>query len=294
MIGVDYLLHLDHAARPGEVSEIEQEWRIAGGEAVNCALALAKWGARVALGGNPYGTDSNGRALLQAMAKVPSLAFMARQMTEIETPYSVLLMSWNTPRIILTRHSGVSKWDHDWLEVKRAGQVDEWPKARLATCDGHWSTATYQLARELAARGTPLIAQDALLNESVAPLAEIVLLTDAFWPRENEKRLLREARSRADEWGNTVIITRGERGGLWCKAGNTPQTFAPVKVRGASEAGSIGAGDIFRAGLLWSRLCGYEWEHTLRFASAAAALKCTCVGGYEALPEREEIEILAG
>jgi sulfofructose kinase len=292
LIGIDYLLGLDSIPTPGEVSAIENEARLAGGEAVNCALMLAKWGARVALCGNPYGSDSNGRALLKAMTEVPGLTLLASHVPEMETPYSVVLSAWNGPRTVLTRHEGAMEWERAW-EAK-AVMPDLWPGARLATCDGHWLSPTYQLAQMLKERSVPLIAQDALLNESVAALAEIVLLTDAFWPGENEKHLLREARARADEWGNTVIITRGKAGGVWCAAGNMPQHFEPVHCGEDNLAGSVGAGDVFRAGLLWSRLCGYDWGQTLRFAAAAAAIKCTRPAGYEALPTRDEVEALVG
>jgi sugar/nucleoside kinase (ribokinase family) len=114
-----------------------------------------------------------------------------------------------------------------------------------------------------------------------------VLLTDAFWPRANEKQLLRAACERANEWGNTVIITRGAQGGVWCRAGHSAQRFAPIAAGDEDILGSIGAGDVFRAGLLWARLQHWDWERGLRFAAAAAALKCRLAG---AMPQLGQIE----
>jgi sugar/nucleoside kinase (ribokinase family) len=57
---------------------------------------------------------------------------------------------------------------------------------------------------------------------------------------------------------------------------------------------AIGAGDVFHGALLAARVDGADWETAIRFANAAAALKCTGLTGCAALPPRAEIERLAG
>lgn len=288
MIGADYLLQLDGIPPAGEVRVIEREVRGVGGEAANCALALAMWGARVCLTGNPLGDDSNGRLAAGQLAAQSNLTLhlprLQDQDQDYETPYSVVLAAWRAPRVVLVRHQAAQRYDQNSGADAPAGA---WPASRLATCDGNLVSATYRMARRLKERGTPLFAQDALLNESLAPLAEVVLLTDAFWPRANEKQLLRTACERANEWGNTVVITRGAQGGVWCHAGQNAQRYAPAAMGDEDVLGSVGAGDVFRAGLLWARLQGWEWERGLRFAAVAAALKCRLAG---VMPQLGQIE----
>jgi sugar/nucleoside kinase (ribokinase family) len=288
-IGTDYLLQLDGIPPAGEVRSIEREVRTVGGEAANCALALATWGARVCLCGNPLGNDSNGRFVTAQLALLPNLTLKAPVLQDFETPYSVVMSAWQQPRAVLVRNAAAKRYDEASSTQDENHEDDGWPSARLATCDGTQPMNTHRLARHLRAGGTPLFAQDALLNESVAPLAELVLLTGAFWPRSTEKQMALMACERANEWGNTVVITRGGQGGVWCRAGEKPQHYAAVNIGDEDLLGSVGARDVFRAGLLWSRLQGWEWERGLHFAAAAAALKCREA---TTIPELGQIEAI--
>ena len=213
--GVDYLMQLDGIAPPGAVRVIEREVRRAGGEAVNCARALALWGARVALLGNPIGDDANGKFLRRELEDIENLTLLCEPRENFETPYSVVMTAPFAARAILVRHQNADAWD---TESDASTRVAQMPSARLATCDFHFSARSYAFAKTLKERGTPLLSQDALLNESVAQLSQTVLLTNAFFPQSDEKKLRREAENRARQWKTKIIITRGDKGGVWCEA----------------------------------------------------------------------------
>ena len=53
---------------------------------------------------------------------------------------------------------------------------------------------------------------------------------------------------------------------------------------------TLGAGDVFHGAFALAITEGQELRHALRFASAAAALKCTRFGGAFAAPQRVEVE----
>lgn len=55
---------------------------------------------------------------------------------------------------------------------------------------------------------------------------------------------------------------------------------------------TTGAGDVFRAALIYGILNGYAPRHRLRFANVAAALSCTRAGAIGGVPSREEVERL--
>lgn len=287
-IGADYLLQLDELAHAGEVRNIESELRIAGGEAVNCARALATWGARVALCGNPLGDDANGRFVIKELAQVDNLTLLAPVIEGFETPYSVMMCASQLhksrqSRAVLMRNSSARGFD-----ASQQSTEEKWPTAQLATCHGSSLSSAYRFGRQMRERGTTLYAQGALLNEPVARLCEIVTLTDAFWPDFSEELLLRTASKHAGAWNNTVLITRGAQGGVWCRAGEKAQRYDAFCVED-DLLGSVGAGDVFRAGLLWSRLNNYEWKQSIRFASAAAAIKCTLPGAFPTIGQIEAI-----
>jgi sugar/nucleoside kinase (ribokinase family) len=53
---------------------------------------------------------------------------------------------------------------------------------------------------------------------------------------------------------------------------------------------STGAGDLFRAGMLFGLDRGWPIEHCLRFASAAGCLACRTLGATSQVPTVQEIE----
>jgi sulfofructose kinase len=63
------------------------------------------------------------------------------------------------------------------------------------------------------------------------------------------------------------------------------QPALPVDVRDTT-----GAGDVFHGAALYGILCGYKIQEIALFASAAAALSCTKVGGKEGIPALSEIK----
>ena len=50
---------------------------------------------------------------------------------------------------------------------------------------------------------------------------------------------------------------------------------------------TTGAGDVFHAGAVYGLLQGWPVDDTLRFAAAAAALKCERIGGRPGIPTLE-------
>jgi len=57
---------------------------------------------------------------------------------------------------------------------------------------------------------------------------------------------------------------------------------------------STGAGDVFHAGSIYGLLQGWPAADTLRYAAAAAALKCGMLGARPGIPTLERARALAG
>jgi sugar/nucleoside kinase (ribokinase family) len=86
-----------------------------------------------------------------------------------------------------------------------------------------------------------------------------------------------------------LAATRGPRGTIWLdEAGELEETPAfPVQA-----VDTLGAGDVFHGAFTLGLAEGAEVREALRFAAAAAALKCTRHGGGMAAPQRVEVEEL--
>jgi sugar/nucleoside kinase (ribokinase family) len=85
--------------------------------------------------------------------------------------------------------------------------------------------------------------------------------------------------------------TRGPLGTIWLdEEGELQETPAfPVHT-----VDTLGAGDVFHGAFALAVTEKQELRQALRFASAAAALKCTRFGGAFAAPQRTEVEELLG
>jgi sugar/nucleoside kinase (ribokinase family) len=84
-----------------------------------------------------------------------------------------------------------------------------------------------------------------------------------------------------------VAATRGPQGTLWLDAAGAFQETAAFPVH---TVDTLGAGDIFHGAFTLALIEGQAIPAALRFASAAAALKCTRFGGAFACPQRAEVE----
>ena len=83
--------------------------------------------------------------------------------------------------------------------------------------------------------------------------------------------------------------TRGAQGTLWLDEQQTLQQTPAFPVH---TVDTLGAGDVFHGAFALAITEKQDLVEALRFASAAAALKCTRFGGAFAAPQRAEVEEL--
>src|SRR5579864_4974225 len=83
--------------------------------------------------------------------------------------------------------------------------------------------------------------------------------------------------------------TRGAQGTIWLDENRHLQQTPAFPVH---TVDTLGAGDVFHGAFALAITEGQDLRAALRFASAAAALKCTRFGGAFAAPQRAEVEAL--
>jgi 5-dehydro-2-deoxygluconokinase len=87
-----------------------------------------------------------------------------------------------------------------------------------------------------------------------------------------------------------IVITDGPREVFALDAQGNGFTIQPPAVEAVD---ATGAGDAFRAGLLFGLLRGFDLPRSLGWAVASGSLKVKNVGAATALPDFQEIEVLA-
>src|SRR3981081_3557817 len=83
--------------------------------------------------------------------------------------------------------------------------------------------------------------------------------------------------------------TRGAQGTIWLDEHGTVQQTPAFPVH---TVDTLGAGDVFHGAFTLAITENQDLPGALRFASAAAALKCSRHGGPFACPRRDEVEAL--
>ena len=261
---------------------------ICGGNALNAAIAIARLGGRATFAG-PMGDarETSSNFILDLMAAEGIATSHIVRMPGLMTPVSAIMIEPSGERT-LTIYRDPGLWsvklpDTDQLladcqavlvesrcasfcidlctEARRRGiAVIVGVDRAMALTDGLLTAASHLLFSSDQVQETAGIADD---GEALKRLAK---LTPAF-----------------------LAATRGPRGTIWLnETGALEETPAfPVEA-----VDTLGAGDAFQAAFTLRLAEGGKVREALRFAAAAAALKCTRHGGGLAAPQRIEVEEL--
>ncbi len=259
-----------------------------GGNSLNAAIGIVRLGGRASLCG-PMGDsrETASRYMFDQLAHEGIDTRHLVQMRGLVTPLSAIMIDPTGERTIVTYRDPqlwkVTLPPADVLLEDCAAVLTESRCAEFCT----------DLCAEAVRRGIPVIVD----VDRAMSLSEGLLTASTHLVFSSEP--LRETAGESDEGEalkkiarltpSFLASTRGPRGTIWLGAdGELKETPAfPVHT-----VDTLGAGDIFHGAFALAITEGQELDEALRFASAAAALKCTRFGGAFAAPQRLEVEEL--
>lgn len=282
---LDLLWRMPALPAPGGYAEIAEERKSIGGEAANTAIALQRWGVKTALVVNEIGQDSEG-ALLRTLIErdAPELDIRTSlNSPTANTPYCICIATDDGKRTMYGRYfDGLTVSDLDPALALDTRLFTSEPNAYQSACSA---------ARIAHTAGAGVVLMDFATDDDMNRISTVAITsTDHIGCAEDEQALIEFARSTRGRTGPTVIVTRGDRG---CIAADAAMLRAEVTLYPAFKAPRLvdttGCGDIFRAGVLFGQLSGWDLRQTIRFASAAAALKCGEMGGWAGVRPVDEI-----
>jgi|KBSSwiStaDraftv2_1062776.scaffolds.fasta_scaffold337275_1 sulfofructose kinase len=256
-----------------------------GGMGANAAVAAARLGARVAFWG-PTGDDATADVIAAQLRDEGVDVHNLRRLPGVRSSSSAVLIDARGERLVVGFRSEALHSPADWLPLHAVSGVD----AVLA--DVRWpegAAAVLQAARE---RNVHAILDGEVAERDVLER----LLSCAQHVVFSERGLsvlsadveggLRLALARGAE---LAAVTRGERGVLWIEKGRPERTHhCPAYTVNAID--TLAAGDVFHGAYALAIAQRRDIEHAMRFASAAAAIKCTRPGGRGGAPTLAEVE----
>jgi sulfofructose kinase len=259
---------------------------ICGGNALNGAIGIARLGGRASICG-PMGDakETSSRFIFEQMAHEGIETEHLIHMPGLVTPISAVMIDPSGERTIVTFRDPqlwhVKLPDFDTLLDDCAAILTESRCAEFCT----------ELCAEAVRRGIPVIVdvdramslREGLLNASThlvfssEPLQETADVTDDAQALKKIAKLT----------PSFLAGTRGPRGTIWLDENGEIQETPAFPVH---TVDTLGAGDVFHGAFALAITEKQELRQALRFASAAAALKCTRFGGAFAAPQRAEVE----
>lgn len=165
--------------------------------------------------------------------------------------------------------------------------------ARVLHVDSLMIDASIEAARQAKSLGMTVVMDAGTIRQGakeLVPLVDILIASETFSvplvgygsSHETALHALHELGSKQ------VVITLGAKGSIGLNKGEIiHQKIFPV-----SAVDTTGAGDVYHGGYIYGLLQGWNMHECMRFASAAAALKCTKIGAQSGIPDLHAIHNL--
>ncbi len=281
---VDFLTVVPRFPEFNSKMRIRQFSKQGGGQVATALVALARWGLKTKYVGK-VGGDDLGSFSLDSIRQEGVDVSSVRIEPEATNQFAVILVDGvSGERTIL--------WDRDERLMYRDGELrkEEICSGKILHLDGHDIRAAIQCARWAKEEEIPSLID----IDKVEPLTEELIqeidfvITSSRFPtlmtgiQDREKALIELQKYTP----GFLCATLGKEGAMALLDGEI------VYSKGFSikAVDTTGAGDVFHAGFIYGLLQNWEVEEILRFANAAAALKCRDLGGRRGIPSLNEVQ----
>lgn len=261
---------------------------LSGGNALNAGIAITRLGGRVLMSG-PMG-DANEKAsahIFDDMAREGIDGSGMVRMPGMVTPISNIMIDPTGERTIVT-YRDPALWkvtlpDHDMLLKDCDAILTENRCAEFVT----------DICVEARNRDIPVILDAdhimSLREGLLVASSHIIFSSEALHSTAGLTDDTEALRKIAELTPCFLAVTNGAQGMLWLDDQRHPHHMPSFPVH---TVDTLGAGDVFHGAFALAIAEGQQLQAAMRFASAAAALKCTRFGGAFASPQRAEVERL--
>jgi len=281
---VDFLTVVPEFPTLNSKMRIRQFSKQGGGQVATALVALARWGVKTKYIGK-IGEDELGSFSLDSIRQEGVDVSSVMIEPDATNQFAVILVDGlSGERTIL--------WDRDERLMYRKGELrkEEVCSGKILHLDGHDIHAAIQCARWAKQEGIPTVID----IDKVEPLTKELIkeidfvITSSQFPSlytgiSNREQALLELQKHTNGF---LCTTLGEEGAMALVDGQIVHSRGfPIKA-----VDTTGAGDVFHAGFIYGLLQNWEIEKIMKFANAAAALKCREIGGRKGIPALEEVQ----
>jgi sugar/nucleoside kinase (ribokinase family) len=262
--------------------EVENVIEVPGGEAANAAVVLRRLGLKTRIAGTWLGKDVYHKVKAYFDAE------------NVDTTPLELKKKYSGPKdMVFVSSEGRTVFG--WFG-KLWFQGRKWsiPKEKdiknciAAAIDPFMGKQSEMAARFCLKHKKPYVTIDEKPDLYIIKNADAVVLSGEFLDREfpgaDIKKLMKEY---TEKCRGLIIMTFGNREIIYAKKGEFPVSFKPYKV---CAVDTLGAGDTFRAGVVYGIYKKMEDEEIISFAAALAAKVCMSGPGVTKSPSLKELQ----
>jgi sulfofructose kinase len=263
---------------------------ISGGNALNAAIGIVRLGGRASICG-PMGdsSETSSRYIFDRLADEGIEAKHIVHMPGLVTPISSIMIDPSGERTIVTFR------DPELWKVRLPDTDELLRDCHAILTENRCAEFCTDLCVEARRRGIPVIVdvdrtmslREGLLTAS----SHLVFSSEALQSTAGVSDDAEALKKIAKLTPSFLAGTQGAQGTLWLDERQQLQRTPAFPVH---TVDTLGAGDVFHGAFALAITEQQEISTALRFASAAAALKCTRFGGAFAAPQRAEVEELLG
>ncbi|MCY4020923.1 MAG: carbohydrate kinase family protein [Chloroflexi bacterium] len=270
-IDLDIYLKLDRLPTLNRAGNTRDEFENVGGAAANSAMWLANWGIATRLLGHDLGDDRAGDTVRRLLGALDHL----------DTRYIACHAGYRTPRCqCLVTPDGERSFIMHWLDELRVTQLEapllqgiEWLNLDMSGP----LAPRLRAARLAAARGIPVLINDIYATDhALLPYIDVLVISASIArdkaPGSEPLALARQLQEAGD--CHVIITDAAAPATLLLRAGQMCQIQPPA----VTALDTTGAGDTFKAGLLYGLLKDLPLPEAARWGCAAASLMCRFPG----------------
>jgi sugar/nucleoside kinase (ribokinase family) len=253
---------------PNEYAEIGQTLPSVGGEAVNSAIMLSKLGLRTKLDGNWLNPKNAGQifGLLE-----PFNIDTARVTVKEGFGTEEVVIADRTTRTVFGNYARFHEGERQW----NAPEETDIQNAAMVSLDPFFREDSSDAARMCVKNNKPYVTIDSRYDDFIAQNAASVIISHELrnqaYPGGNLEAVFREYQSHC---AGLTVFTFGSDALWFARPGQKINKHEPYKIK---PIDTTGAGDSFRAGILFGLLNSWTDEKTVDFASAVSACVCLSI-----------------
>lgn len=257
----------------------------AAGMASSAAASIARLGGSAALWASAGGDATGDRVVAELECEGVDCTHV-RRIETARTAFSSILVEPSGERVIVPFYDPQLAGPSRTVPPVEAGQF-----AAVMT-DVRWPWAADAALKAARKAGVPAIldadtAPVALL-ETLLPLATHIVASEPAAISLTGAGDMRECvRLLAERYDVFTAVTAGPDGCYWTQGAGKPV----VHIEGfrVEAVDTLAAGDVFHGAFAWGLVEGAAMPDIIRFANAAAAIKCARFGGRAGAPRRAEV-----